>query len=212
MTEPRRLKHGGGAAQRLLDSASLDRAGAASRERVRAMVSTSSAFSQTTREGAPPRGALRTFATWAAVGAAASVALGFAVSSFSTASAPAPRGAVAPLAPLNGAAEIAPEELRPPIETWVDISALGHGAPDEAAALASVQAALRRKDTSAALAGLNTYEKSYPQGRLLPEAKLLRIQGLQLQGDVPQARLLADEFRTRYPQHALGVILRAHAL
>lgn len=86
MNEPRRLSQGGGASQRLLDSASIDKPSAAARRRAM-LAATASSFSSTQPTASTPRAPRRhssrgrtakTLATWMLIGAAASalIALG----------------------------------------------------------------------------------------------------------------------------------------
>jgi len=121
MIEPRRLNQSGGISQRLLDSASLDKPSRASRRHATNLAATASAFSHTSSavtELRPRRASPAIMlATWIAVGAAASVALGF-VGAKLFQDDPAARAA-APLltAPARGAAasspDISPEPAQP---------------------------------------------------------------------------------------------------
>lgn len=186
MNEPRRLKHGGGASQRLLDSASLDRAGPAARERASAMISTNGAFSRTSHAAAPQRGVFRTFATWAAVGAAASVALAYAVSRFLT------------TIPTPGLEELGPAA---PVVLTSDIKAEPPTAgTSEQRALASVHAALDRGEAAAALGLLDEYDRTHPQGA---DALYLRVLALRAAGRRAEARAVHSRFAATYPQHPL---------
>jgi len=86
MNEPRRLIQGGGVAQRLLESASLDRPGPAARSHAASLAATASSFARTSSGGSGTYRAgghsarsahpAKTVVTWVVVGAAASVALG----------------------------------------------------------------------------------------------------------------------------------------
>lgn len=124
---PRRLNKSGGLSQRLLDSASLDKPSHASRRLAANLASTASAFSSTRGVGAGanvrPLNPVRTLVTWISIGAAASVALGFAASTLLAPTA-APQAAAplvsiegahspAPRAAANGASDISAEPAAP---------------------------------------------------------------------------------------------------
>jgi hypothetical protein len=142
MNEPRRLLQSGGVAQRLLESASLDRPGPAARSHAASLAATASSFARTSSGssgtyragGHSARSAhpAKTVVTWVVVVAAASVALGVlgskllapggsaraaaTLASLPTLSAPAP--AVRPPdispEPATGPLAIAPEPAQRP--------------------------------------------------------------------------------------------------
>lgn len=58
------------------------------------------------------------------------------------------------------------------------------------------------KKPESALAVLNEYEKKYPQGKLLPEATVLRVAALEASGAQQKATELKDEFLRAHPQSA----------
>ena len=128
-----------------------------------------------------------------------------------------------PPAPANGALPLAPvpsHSLKPSaaasVEPWVPspiaaAPAAAPGAPppssasfnDEARAIEAARVAVSRGDDSGALAQLNDYDSSHPNGELKPESMALRIQVLSNTGKTSEARTLANEFQGKYPQHPL---------
>lgn len=256
MNEPRRLIQSGGIAQRLLDSASLDKPGPAARRHAASLAATASSFARTSSGGsgtyraggasgrsAPPA---KTLATWVAVGAAASVALGIAGSRLLTPGGPShaaapldalptltqparsPDIAAEPATPLQPAPELAPAPSASNadngpaeaahIEPWVPspVASAAGAAPapvaprpstaaslDEAHQIEAARAALSRGDCPRAVAQLDAYDSSHPNGQLKPEAMALRIQALTNMGKTTEARALASEFVQKYPQHPL---------
>jgi hypothetical protein len=175
------------------------------------LISTSSAFSQTTRTPVARHGALRTFSTWAALGAAASVALGFAVSFTSSASAPgsAPAVAAAPLETGPVAVEITAE--RPRVEPWADASAAaGYPIPGRGD-FERARDAIAQGDGKTALDALNRFRASAGSGKLRDEATLLRVQALDLSGERAEARSLAQSFLSEHPDSPQKLRLEALA-
>jgi len=74
---------------------------------------------------------------------------------------------------------------------------------DEQRIIESARAAVSRGDAAGALATLDRYQQSYPQGQFVPEALALRIEALGARGDLARARGLAAEFERRYPHHPM---------
>jgi hypothetical protein len=74
---------------------------------------------------------------------------------------------------------------------------------DEQRIVESARAAVSRGDAAGALATLDRYQQSYPQGQFVPEALALRIEALSARGDLTRARSLAAEFERRYPHHPM---------
>jgi TolA-binding protein len=180
------------------------------------------------RSGRPAK----TVAAWVAVGIAASVALGFVGSRLlapgGTTHAAAPLEALPTLtaSPDIAAEPAAPRILPRPstpdsaptqIEPWVPspVAAAANGAPSPGTSRPSVappeeirdieaaRAALSRGDSNAALAQLDTYDSSHPNGQLKPESMALRIQVLSITGKTTDAHTLANAFQQQYPQHPL---------
>lgn len=178
MNDPRRLKDGGGAAQRLLDSAEVDAPDQASRRRAALLTSTSGGLARTAA-GRPSQrhGAVRTFASWMAVAAAASLPLGFLASRLSTGSATSELGAAPPV--------IAAE------------------APADVRAIEQARSALARREFAVALAALDAYERSNHPGTLRPEALALRIRALRESGKDEDASAAMRAFERDYPGHPL---------
>jgi hypothetical protein len=74
---------------------------------------------------------------------------------------------------------------------------------DEAREIEAARVAISRGDDSAALAKLNDYDQTHPNGQLKPESMALRIQALSNSGKASEARSLANEFQGKYPEHPL---------
>lgn len=208
MTEPRRLRQGGGPTQRLLDSASLDVPSLASRRRAALLASTAGAFASTARaaQRPPPTSTLRTLVTWGCIGAAASIGLASAGSKWFD----APHGhageTTAPMAELPSTrnarpTDIAPEVVPLGVEPWVASPSSGSGAPEEIRQIDAARAAIRRGDPAAALTILGVYEES-PGATLRAEATVLRVQALLQAGRETEARTLARECAARFPHDA----------
>lgn len=203
MNEPRRLNRSGGAAQLLLDSASLDRPGAAARHHAASLAATASTFARTHSNVAALSSRrvhpVKTLVVWLAVGAAASVTLGFVANkllgSAGTPSAAAPLATLSSLPappPAVAAPEIAAEPARP-----------AAAPPAELRPLEAARTALARGDFEGAITQLNDYDSTHPNGQLKPEAMALRIQLLSNSGKATEARALANEFQRKYPAHPL---------
>lgn len=203
---PRRLNRSGGMSQRLLDSASLDKPSHASRRHAENLASTASAFASSHRPGAKarPLSPVRTLATWIGVGAAASVALGF-VASTLLEPAPAPQAA-APLATVPSPAPrsaAGPSDISAEPAVPATTPKPGIASSQELREIEAARSALSRGDAEAAIAHLNNYDSSHPNGTLKPEAMALRIQVLGNSGKTTEARTLANEFEEKYPSHPL---------
>lgn len=162
MNEPRRLKHGGGAAERLLRSAVADGPGGEARRKAALLASTGGGLSRTARI-APARSPGGTFLRWAALAAAASLPLAYIASKLLVG--PAPPSAAAP--PIIAA------------ETTADLRAL-----DEA------RSALARRDYAAALSALDGAAQARPNEPLHAEALRLRARVLRETGRADEASAL----------------------
>lgn len=210
MNEPRRLIRSGGASQRLLDSASLDRPNDAARRNFAAMAATASAFARGSsktsgvtdmrRRRANPA---KTLATWIAVGAAASVTLGIVASKLLNPG--TSHNAAAPLATLSVATPVVPA---PSPDIAAEPARPSSVSSAEAPSIEAARAAIARGDLNGATAQLNAYDSAHPNGQLKPEAMALRIQVLSGTGKVTEAHALANEFLAKYPQHPLGPQIR----
>ncbi|HXK18702.1 MAG TPA: hypothetical protein VNG33_12915 [Polyangiaceae bacterium] len=98
------------------------------------------------------------------------------------------------------ASDISPSATKPS-------SAPARSEPDIALEIASLDRARRaseRGDFAAALSELDQYDRSFKQGRLRPEALLLRVQTLISKGDVTGAKTLGSRFLARYPKSPLS--------
>lgn len=203
---PRRLNKSGGRSQRLLDSASLDKPSHTSRRLAENLASTASAFASTRGVGASGSvkslNPIRTLATWITIGAAASVALGFVASTLLQPAA-APQAA-APLATVSPAPRAAaPSDISAEPAAPATAAKPGIASAEELREIEAARAALNRGDAAAAIAQLNDYDASHPNGILKPESMALRIQVLSNSGKTTEARALANEFEEKYPSHPL---------
>lgn len=121
----------------------------------------------------------------------------------------------APRQDLNASAPRAPDSARSsstPVVASVAASAPRSLAPpparpvlpprsitEEVRLLDQARAAVRRGDSKAGLAALDTYRRRYPTGAFRQEADVLRIEAVQLQGDRAHAAELAREFVKQNP-------------
>jgi TolA-binding protein len=101
---------------------------------------------------------------------------------------------------------VSPETTPPPARATREVKAAPIPAPasttlsDEVAALQVARTALAAHDAGAALGALDRYKSRYPQGRLAPEATVLRIEALIERGDRAQASALAERFEASNPK------------
>ena len=79
----------------------------------------------------------------------------------------------------------------------------------EIALLDSVKAKLGAGALGDAALALDTYDAEFPQGTLRPEATVLRIRTLLLQGRRPEAQRLADDFLAKHPGSVHAKRIRA---
>lgn len=79
----------------------------------------------------------------------------------------------------------------------------------EIALLDSVKAKLGAGAASDAARALDTYDTEFPQGTLRPEATVLRIRTLLLQGRRAEAQKLGDDFLTKHPGSVHAKRIRA---
>jgi hypothetical protein len=117
--------------------------------------------------------------------------------------------AAATVAP-PAAPEVAPSPAKPVRE--VKTGAAAPSAPtlsDEVAALQVARTALTAHDSAGALAALDRYKSRYPQGRLAPEATVLRIETLIERGDRAQASALAERFEASNPKSPYAERIRS---
>ena len=83
------------------------------------------------------------------------------------------------------------------------------GLAGELAALDAARALLSKGDPSGALARLDSYNRSYPRGRLKLEAEVLRINALNRSGQVVLARQHGEAFLRKYPNSILASRVRS---
>jgi len=79
---------------------------------------------------------------------------------------------------------------------------------DEVARLDAARALLAARKSEAALSALAVYERHYPRGTLLPEARRLRIEVWLARGDAQKARALSRDFLRDYPDSPHAAVLR----
>ncbi len=80
---------------------------------------------------------------------------------------------------------------------------------EELNALDGVRALLSRGDAAGALSHLDTYNKTFPKGRLQLEAEVLRIDALMKSGQTDLAKKRAQVFLSRHPNSVLASRVRA---
>lgn len=206
MNEPRRLSQSGGLSKRLLDSASIDRPSDAARRRAEIFAGTASSFSSTTTETSaarPKHKPVKTFVTWIAIGAAASVALAVLGAKLLDSADPhpaaAPQGTMAEL-PVATAAH----PRNPDISAERTAPEQHAASVEEARAFEVARAAITRGDNAGAITALNAYDTAFPNGALKPDAMALRVQALQRSGKTAEAQTLTDELKRKYPNRLLA--------
>jgi hypothetical protein len=87
------------------------------------------------------------------------------------------------------------------------VPAAAHTEPDislEIEALDRARRASEHGNFGAALSELDSYDRNFKQGRLRPEALLLRVQTLIHQGDSAGAKALGTRFLAKYPKSPLS--------
>ncbi len=80
----------------------------------------------------------------------------------------------------------------------------------ELGALDAVRARLSSGDASGALAKLDEYSRTYPRGRLVLEAEVLRIDALAKSGQHGAAKKRAETFLQRHPKSVLASRVRGY--
>jgi len=81
----------------------------------------------------------------------------------------------------------------------------------ELAALDAARSTLASEDSVGALSFLDAYFRTFPRGRLHPEAEVLRIDALAKGGRVDDARKYAQEFLRRHPNSVLAARVQSFA-
>lgn len=79
---------------------------------------------------------------------------------------------------------------------------------DEVKLLDESRGALARGDGAAALRALDTFQKTFPRGRLGMEATVLRVEALASIGRVADAQALGRSFLDAHPESALSPRVR----
>jgi hypothetical protein len=80
----------------------------------------------------------------------------------------------------------------------------------ELAALDAARAKLAAGDANGALASLDDYARTFPRGRLVLEAEVLRIDALAKSGQVSTAKKHAEVFLRRHPNSVLASRVRGY--
>ena len=75
---------------------------------------------------------------------------------------------------------------------------------EELNALDGVRSVLAQGDANGALSRLDSYNKSFPRGRLQPEAEVLRIDALMKSGQADLAKKHAQAFLSKHPNSVLA--------
>ncbi len=161
--------------------------------------------------------------------ATASVLAGIPVGylAFRQAPVPAPRPSEPPASASGGAAPSGrPANVEPPIEAppasapaaaSPPLASHPAGSPTssalraELAALDAARSTLASGDPEGALSFLNAYFRTFPRGRLRPEAEVLRIDALAKGGRMDAAQRYAREFLRRRPNSVLAARVQAIA-
>jgi hypothetical protein len=81
----------------------------------------------------------------------------------------------------------------------------------ELAALDAVRSTLANGNSVGALSFLDAYFRTFPRGRLHPEAEVLRIDALAKGGRTDDARKYAQEFLRRHPNSVLAARVQSYA-
>jgi hypothetical protein len=133
------------------------------------------------------------------------------------AEAPAPRLAAAPPirpagsdTPSKSSPTTAPAGASPPSATRSTGSPSSSALRAELAALDAARSTLADGDSAGALSFLNAYFRTFPRGRLHPEAEVLRIDALAKAGRMDAARKYAQDFLRRRPNSVLAA--RVHSI
>jgi hypothetical protein len=180
-------------------------------------------------------GSLKAVALLAAVGAGVATPVGVYVWQHrhpepAAVTAPARRNAALPTRPPAPvveprAVEQAPEPLPPPARTVaqrkpkpkveaprviVSSAPAGPSLEAEIAAIETARMRLRARDTSGALAALDQYAATYPDGRLRLEAEVLSIDALSKSGQTSAARARAQQFLQQHPTSVLAGRVRGY--
>jgi hypothetical protein len=123
--------------------------------------------------------------------------------------APAPATMPALVPPsVSAPAREPPPSVKPALPT--PSPSTGAALRAELAALDAVRSALAKDDASSALSLVATYFRTFPRGRLSPEAEVLRIDALAGTGQMKSAKREAQEFIKRHPNSVLSARVRPY--
>lgn len=105
----------------------------------------------------------------------------------------------------------APEPVKPSVRvpSSAPVAVQGSSLDREVALLEIVKAKLGAHDAAEATRNLDVYNSEFPQGALRPEATVLRVQTLLMQGNRPAAQALADEYLGQHPSSVHATRIRA---
>jgi hypothetical protein len=119
--------------------------------------------------------------------------------------------AAAPVAPIKAKESpvVAPEQPVVPPKAEAKGAATSALAA-ELGALDAARSLLASGDASGALAKLDDYSRTYPRGRLVLEAEVLRIDALSKSGQRDTAKKRAESFLRRHPNSVLASRVRAY--
>jgi hypothetical protein len=130
---------------------------------------------------------------------------------------PARTAAPVPLAPLEArslpvAAEAREDAVAPARSTRFESKSAQPSAvlTAELGALDAARSALAKGEARRALVLLDSYAKSYPRGRLMLEAEVLRIDALARSGETQAAKQRAATFLRRHPNSVLSARVRSY--
>jgi hypothetical protein len=230
MNEPRRLREEAETdfERALLDAGSSYRSSEAVRARTLAALGIAGTAALTAGTAGGASSALLTKAGWtkllaiSGIGVTAAAPVGYYVWQRSE-PAPAPAVAVqttearpaapAPRTPEPPAPEprVEPPVRAAPIAPKVEPRASSASAlTAELGALDAARSRLSSGDASGALALLDDYARSYPRGRLVLEAEVLRIDALAKSGQMSAAKRRAEAFLKRHPNSVLASRVRTY--
>jgi hypothetical protein len=231
MNEPRRLREESGSPLELalLDAGASYRSGPAVRARTLAVLGIASTAALTASTAGGASSAFLTKAGWtkllaiSGLGVSAAVPVGY--YAIQQASEPAPLAPVVAAAPVQQPTPRvlppAEREVAPVTEDKDEPRPLPAPKPEPRAPAASVLTAelgaldaarsrLSAGDGADALALLDDYSRTYPRGRLVLEAEVLRIDALAQTGQKAAATKRAEQFLKRHPKSVLASRVRTY--
>jgi hypothetical protein len=230
MNEPRRLKDevGSGLERALLDAGTSYRSSHAARARTLAALGVAGTAALTAGTAGGASSGLLAKAGWtklvaiSGIGVTAAAPIGYyawqqAVRDPAPVVAAPPQEA-RPLAPAPRAPETPP--LEPPVDPPARAlpvapraepkSSSASALAAELAALDAARSRLASGDAAGALSLLDVHSRTYPRGRLVLEAEVLRIDALAKSGQVGAAKRRAESFLKRHPNSVLASRVRTY--